>query len=161
MGLDIRVYKNLKFLTDNEDIFEEDKDFDYDLYVHVIDPSWEDRIKNFKKGYYSGEYIFHGPSLPYSSHGRFRKLLCEMLNVVIEEVWEDKHPNIPFHDLINFADNEGCLDYEIAEKLYKDFVDNRDKFAELEGTDYYLGIYDEWIEACKLAADNKGIILFT
>lgn len=157
MGLDISVYKNLKLVA-LKDEYEGEYD-DIDICVFVLDPDWEDRIKNFKQGFYEAEFIHQGPTTAYSRHGVFRRQLCAVSNVQIEDVWEGKHNDIPFYEIIDFADNEGALDYEVAEKLYNDFINNREKFSELE--DGFMNKYDEWTETCKVAADNKGVIIFS
>lgn len=69
--------------------------------------------------------------------------------------------DIPFYEIINFADNEGCLDYEVAAKLLKDFTEYKDKFYALdEVPEYFQGIYNEWIDVCELAVKEKGVIEF-
>lgn len=126
MGLDVKVYKNIKLI----DSYEED----YDFKAYVIDQSWEYKIKNLvKNGNYKGDLAYYEISYPYSSHNRFRESLITLIgrsdlldsNGAIK--WELLSPDIPFYDFINFADNEGCLDWEISAKIFDDFFKFKDK----------------------------------
>ena len=70
-------------------------------------------------------------------------------------------PEIPFYDLINFADNEGCLDWEVSQTLYADFEKYNEK-AKLKMNEYDFDykIYKTWLETFK-AAKNNGVVVFS
>lgn len=63
----------------------------------------------------------------------------------------------PFWEQINFADNEGSIGPVAAEKLYHDYVENREKF--LASAPDWIEIYDEWTEAYDLAR-HDGLVHF-
>jgi len=67
--------------------------------------------------------------------------------------------NIPFYDFIDFADNEGVLDWEISNKIYNNFKKFKGK-----ANDFYSGFsltrYLEWLNVFELAKDN-GVVVFS
>ena len=155
MGLDVRVYSNLKL--------EKEKNADFKAYV--LEKDWEYKIKNLKKNkYYSGDVVFRGISYSYSSHNRFREKLVnlinrtDLLNLEGKIIWDNMPNNIPFYDLINFADNEGCLDWEVSETIYSDFKKFNRK-AKKEMNEYDYSSYQEWLETFKISK-NKGVVVF-
>lgn len=125
MGLDLKVYKNIKESTEE----------DYDFYAFVPIEEWEYKIKNIKKDqYYTGDRDYSVDlGYSYSTHYYFRQKLLELtgsdkyLNKEKTEIlWDDLTSDIPFYELIYFSDCEGCLDYEISEILYNQFVEYYD-----------------------------------
>lgn len=66
----------------------------------------------------------------------------------------------PFWEQINFADNEGSIGPVAAEKLYHDYVNNRDKFlAHVDNDERFVYLYDEWTQAYDLAR-HDGLVRF-
>ena len=55
--------------------------------------------------------------------------------------------------MIDFADNEGCLDYEVAKNLFEDFEQWK-LDAEKYLSEYELEIYKKWKQICKDASNN-------
>lgn len=115
MGLNIQVYNDLKLV----------KRGSYDFVANVIDPAWDYKIKNLEKGgKYKGNLIDETIATPYSSHGVFRAFLLMITGNKhlikpnnkpdYEAIDNSDSSDIPFIELIDFADNEGCLDWEIA-----------------------------------------------
>ena len=160
MGLDVSVYKNIK-VTESEE--------DYDFTAFVIDESWLYKIKNLEVDKnYLGECTDANVSYSYSTHSRFR---CELLNLTgnlkalkepfeIDWVQLSKNNKVPFYELINFADNEGCLDFEISEKLYAEFIEWEEVAVKyFEDDDYFKGKYLDWLNVFKNGKD-KGVVVF-
>ena len=157
MGLAVRVYKNIK-QTDNEE--------ECDFEAFVIDDDWKHKIKNLEEGkFYVGECVDRSISYPYSAHSRFRESLIKLIGR--EDLlkadgtidWQNLPSDIPFYDLIWFADNEGCIDWETSERIYKDF-----KAWETEADEFYsefqIGKYKEWLNVFDLGRQG-GVVVFS
>ncbi|MFE3795597.1 hypothetical protein [Nocardia tengchongensis] len=69
----------------------------------------------------------------------------------------ERYEDGPFFELINFADNEGCIGPEAAANLLADFEAGR-ATVESSAPDL-LAWYDNWTTACRLAA-GTGLIDF-
>jgi len=156
MGLSVSVYQNIK-KTDNEE--------EYDFEAYVIDEKWEHKIKNLEKGcIYSGDRVDHSISYPYSAHNRFRETLIKLtgrsklLKVDGTIDFENLPTDIPFYDFIDFADNEGCLDWEISEKIYNDFKEWEER-AMIFYDDFSIVRYLEWLNVFD-KAKNGGVVVF-
>jgi len=156
MGLSVKVYQNIKEVKEDED---------YDFQAYVIDKDWEYKIKNLNNYcYYTGDCVFDDISYPYSQHGLFRGSLLKVigLNQFINEEGKVDYDTIPeeitFGELIHFADNEGCLDFEVSEKLYKEFLHNHNSAINVLN-DYEYVNYVKWMRAFDLARNN-GVVCF-
>lgn len=68
-------------------------------------------------------------------------------------------PDLPFYELIWFADSEGTIGPEAAADLLVDFRDHADRYVLPEMYRSYPDIYGNWTRACELAADG-GLIRF-
>jgi hypothetical protein len=157
MGLDVRTYGNIK-LAENEE--------DADFTAFVIDEDWKHKIKNLQDGKaYNGDVVFTGVSYPYLAHNRFREKLVKLVgreDLLDNEgkiKWDELPTEIPFYDLINFADNEGCLDWEVSATIYSDFEKYNFK-AKLEMNEYDYSKYETWLETFK-SAKNDGVVVFS
>jgi len=73
-------------------------------------------------------------------------------------IWKKLPKNIPFNDFIDFADNEGCLDWEVSKKLYGDFKNHNKKAKEIMGA-YWYEQYELWMNTFKVAKNN-GVVVF-
>jgi hypothetical protein len=158
MGLDVRTYGNIK-LAENEK--------DADFMAYVINEDWKHKIKNLQDGKaYNGDVVFIGVSYPYSSHNRFREKLVklvgrkDLLDSEGKIKWDELPAEIPFYDLINFADNEGCLDWEVSNTIYSDFEKYNDK-AKIDMNKYDYSSYKTWLETFKSAKNNQGVVVFS
>jgi len=158
MGLDVRTYGNIK-LADNEK--------DADFMAYVINEDWKHKIKNLQDGKaYNGDDVFSGVSYSYSSHNRFREKLVKLIgrkDLLDSEgkiKWDELPAEIPFYDLINFADNEGCLDWEVSNTIYSDFEKYNEK-AKLEMHSFDYSDYLTWLETFKSAKNNQGVVVFS
>ena len=157
MGLDVRTYGNIK-LAENEE--------DADFIAYVIHEDWKHKIKNLEEGKaYTGDIVYRGVSYAYSSHNRFREKLIKLINredLLDSEgkiKWAELPSEIPFYDLINFADNEGCLDWEVSSTIYNDFEKFNEK-AKSEMNEYDYSKYKTWLETFKVAK-NDGVVVFS
>lgn len=151
MGLDVSVYKNIRLAKDLEN---------YNFKAFTVHPEWDWKIKNLRNnGYYDGDKQGAGVSYPYGTHSRFRDALCDIIGVKSKS-WQGKdfNPAFPFSELCCFADNEGCLDWEVSEKLYNDFVKFNDK-AKKKLNNYMYEIYCDWMKIFETAKDN-GVVVF-
>jgi hypothetical protein len=186
MGLDITAYSNLKFLRGKEGDH-------YDGYIHVYqDSSFPDHCE-LEEGYYdetskTRTHTFRAGS--YSGYNEFRNILAQCtLGVTTDVVWEDdSYETRPFYKIINFSDCHGSIGPKYSADLYREFVDNRDRFIrnlkqEIDFTketenplalepefildlnldqgdiEYYIGVYDNLTRAFELAKDD-GLVEF-
>ena len=157
MGLNVLVFHNVEVTDDIENS---------DFKAYVLDEDWRPRIKNLEIGkYYKGIISFAEISYPYSSHNRFREKLIKLIDRedLLDEnghiIWDNITDDIPFYELIDFADNEGCLDWETSEILYKDFVQYEPK-ASKEMNDHEYLLYDYWLKTFAVAR-HKAVVVFT
>lgn len=154
MGLDVRVYKNCK-LTSGEI---------GDFTAEVLIPEWNDRIKNLEiGGEYTGERgctVNHS----YSGYNKFRKKLSLLSRRISGMVtYRIKPETCPFFELIEFADNQGCIDWDTAKDLYKDFVVHEKHAKELSylAEDlHFFERYQEWKHLTKEASEINSVIVF-
>ena len=162
MGLDVRVYQNIKEVADADDA---------DFTAFVVAEEWEWKIKNLKKeAHYVGTCVDHTISYPYSRHSRFREMLIRLIGRIDllqadgqinwDELPTEQGSDIPFIDLVFFADNEGCLDWEVSEKIYQDFKKWEDKVDADGGlSEYDVELYRDWMNVFDLARQN-GVVVF-
>lgn len=156
MGLDVKTYGNIKLTENQEEVV---------FTAYVIDEAWEWKIKHLQNGKsYTGDMIYRGVSYPYSAHNRFREKLVklvgreDLLDDMGKIKWDELPPETPFYDFIDFADNEGCLDWEVSNTIYSDFEKYNDK-AKLEMNEYDYSRYETWLETFK-SAKNDGVVVF-
>lgn len=160
MGLDVRVYKNCRIL-DMETATEEQKE--NAILAFVIDPSFECNIEKLvNEAYYIGNPAKAGLSCAYGSHRVFREKLAELTGRDVNKIWgnPDQFKEAPFFRLINFADNEGCIDWATSEMLYNDFVKFQSK-AEVDFPAPLFGRYKEWMEVFRVGKEENSIIEFS
>jgi len=157
MGLDISVYNNIKKVADNsEDGF----------LAYVLEESWEHKIKNLEKGAsYDGDIIYTMSS-GYSIHNAFRVNLLKMIgrDDLLDNGgridWDklEIEKDIDFYELILFADNEGCLDWEVSKTLSNQFMKHKE-IAEKKMQGIFKSLYSDWTE-CFNNAKDKGVVVF-
>jgi len=158
MGLDIRVYSNVKQTQDAEIA---------DFTAYVLDEDWSHKIKNLQNGaWYVGDVSFRGISYPYSCHNIFRENLIklidrnDLLGAGGKIIWDKLTLELPFIDLIEFADNEGCLDWEVSAKLYLEFQEYDSK-AQIEMDEYNYRNYKIWTETFLKGKENNSVVVFS
>lgn len=162
MGLWVSVFKDIKETTNVDE---------YDFIAYVIDENWKYKIKNLKEdGYYEGKRTGSEVNYSYSTHNRFREHLLQIIgrndlllkDGKIDWVQLEKETEIPFYELINFADNEGCLDFEISNILYKNFIEWRDKAIKyFEKDDYFASKYLDWVNVFKDGKETNNVVVFS
>lgn len=158
MGLEVTTYGNIKLAQNEEDA---------DFVAYVISDDWRIKVRNLQYGKgYNGDAVFEGVSCSYSAHSRFREELIKLINRgdLLDGKGKIKWveiPNeiIPFHEFIYFADNEGCLDWEVSLVIYNDFKRFNNK-AKLEMSEYYYSMYETWLETFRCAKDY-GVVVFS
>lgn len=156
MGLDVSVYKNIKLAKNEEES---------DFQAYVSDDNWKRKIKNLQEdAYYVGD-MAKVISYAYSSHNRFREQLIKLIgraDLLDNEghiKWNELPEDLPFINFIDFADNEGCLDWEVSKTIYDDFAKYKEK-AENELNQYELGNYLKWLSAFDMSRNN-GVVVFS
>ena len=167
MGLDTRVYDNVK-IADFIKIEDED---DYDFITYVASPSWDFKIKNLEKDRkYNGDRVsLDDIAYSYGTHNRFREHLIKMMrrNDLVdykgEIAWDAlvKENRLPFYDFINFSDCEGVLDWEINEKIYKDFNDWHNEAKEyFEQDSWAYRNYKSWLSSFDNGRKVGSVVVF-
>jgi len=175
MGLDISVYKNIDFdsFKDRGGMTEEEIDdsFDNMLYLYAFDTDYN-QTDDIKPGFYNDPQrtlSFRAGS--YSGYNIFRSILCQsFFGFKPEKIWEnpENYTGQDFVELINFSDCEGFIGYKTSQKLYNDFIKNKDKFVKYLENEcfeensklYYIDKYDEWTEAFQVASE-QGVVVFS
>jgi len=158
MGLDVSVYQNIKIIESENDDSEEFYEVQ-DFRAFVINDSWKYKVKNLVyDAYYTGDCVGPDFGYPYSAHMHFRNQLASISGDVYWPNGCDDEK--AFFELLYFADNEGCLDWDISEKLYNAFVDNRElAISKLGYDEAFVRRYDVWTEIFKFGKD-KGVVVF-
>lgn len=156
MGLLVRVYGNIRVTKDEDD---------YSFIAYVDGESWRYKIKNLEEDkYYKGDVIYEGVDYPYSAHCRFREILLELVSredLIGDNgiLWAKITSDVPFGELIDFSDLDGCLDWEISGVIYSDFK-KYDEKAKSELDEEVYKIYQIWENTFKIAFENKGVVVF-
>lgn len=95
----------------------------------------------------------------YSGYGKFRGALAKSVGIEdIEKFWESPDYDKPFAEIVNFADNEGCIGPIAAADLHRDFIEQRFAFVESlmdlpeHEASYFTRVYDHFAAACELAS---------
>lgn len=169
MGLDISVFTNAVPVPFQHEYGEQcweaehHRAFCYDGFEHSLRGLEKDRC-------YTADYAFGFRAGSYSGYGEWRDLLCQCVyeDKKGQELWDlakldpEKAKDVPFYELINFADNEGTIGSEAASDLYHDFQDHlvivRAKMERLDP--WYAQSYDTWLKATMVAGNQHGMIIF-
>lgn len=162
MGVDISALKIKKYLG-KECTEEIEEKYDGARYIFSMNFLPIEHLTKFQEGVYETEYLDTPDfSMSYGGYNRFREQICLMVHGVRPSViWNNINEwiNKPFVEFVNFADNEGSFDYLIAEKLYKDFSDFKEKAKEVIPDCY--NSYCAYMDILKAIADNKGVIYYS
>lgn len=160
MGLDISVRKPIEFLGT-----EEPDNFDDWVYVYSLDFAPIKHLTKFQEGYWEAEY-YNEPRFHMTYGGfndNFRESICQAVygkdfDTISAAIMNSEiAPDSPFAEMLWFADNEGCFDYVVAEKLLKDFRDNAAKvFAGMDG--YLQSKYAEYMAVLEKCVEVKGVV---
>lgn len=187
MGLDASFYasatmvhgdKHPRALTDEGDgPGEECWDTFEVVYVNPHFPDQADSVLHHACYETDGERVHISHS--YSGYNQFRRWLCKgALDVDCEQVWEapEAFHGKPFVELIHFADNEGTIGPQCAQRLAVQFREQREFvvgswYAMPKGFDVdqdsherSIGMmvkrYDEWAAAFATVGDT-GFVVFS
>jgi hypothetical protein len=157
MGLTVRVYTDIQETNEKE----------YDFKVFTLE-GFEKRVKNLKwRANYKGNFVGFFIQYPYSAHTYFRDILAELIGMK-KDFWRDleseeevylNNSELPFYELFDFADNEGCIDFESSKNLYTDF-ENYEALAKEKFNPKDYERYSNWKDAFFAAKDN-GVVVFS
>ena len=150
----------------HEDFDDEEMEEVSNATSFYVNPDFQDRADGIEDGWYKyrgEEFWFRAGS--YSGYGTFREALCEATHGIdCDALWQEGCEDMEFHDLINFADNEGCIGPKTSTKLAKEFKKNRKKvyeaFDKQEHAEYYKETYENFYKAFVLAGQG-GFVKFT
>jgi len=163
MGLVIHALKNIKQLEEGQE------EMGYRAYV--ISKEWESRIKNLAYDkYYTGHEMDNEFEIAYpcSYHGIFRGHLLRIIGRA-DAVLADGKPDyvkldaegyagMDFGLMINFADNDGMMDWEAAQELHGHFVKWFASAQQVLGDNEGLYYYEAWMHICAWAAQEGCIV---
>jgi hypothetical protein len=175
MGLDIYAYSKIVEETEvsaNQKRLEELGLTERGEEIYRIETFDANSYKGLSPGTYfttdqSESHDFRAGS--YSGYNQWRRVLSQtMLGVSPDQVWTnpDEWKDKPFFGLINHSDCDGAIGGPVAKSLYRDFVEWRSKAAQYQGEperedrDWFLEVYDDFLKAFELAADD-GILIFS
>ena len=175
MGLDIYAYSKIVEETEvsaNQKRLEELGLTERGEEIYRIETFDANSYKGLGPGTYfttdqSESHDFRAGS--YSGYNQWRRVLSQtMLGVSVERVWTnpDEWKDRPFFGLINHSDCDGAIGGSVAKSLYRDFVRYRHKAAAYQGvpenedTGWFMEVYEDFLIAFELAADD-GILVFS
>jgi len=97
----------------------------------------------------------------YSGYGAWRQDLAKQFNpapiVGLREGMQEPDPDLPFYELIWFADNEGTISGEASADLLRDFRAYAETYQ--PANPWFREAYADWTRAFELAADG-GLVDF-
>lgn len=156
MGLDIRVYQNVKLYDTPPTENEED-------YVSCYnDPASHEQLGDLKGKYYhfteSAVWNFRVGS--YGWYNAWRQHLCKAATGLdIKSVWEADDNSVKFGHLLNFSDCEGVICAEVCKSLAKDFEEFEYLFMASTSNEQYQAVYLDFKRAFQMASEN-GLVKF-
>lgn len=183
-GLDVTMYRDLKFISDDLDLWGEGK-FDsvipegFEEVLLYPNHHFPEQGEGIKCGIYSGMSGHSFQAGSYSGYGWFREILCECMNGCIPEyVWQVRSGNrekayaFRFAYLISFSDCEGVLNHETCIKLHSEFTQEaREEFVSYVAKEFcddkpyqiqFTKKWDDWMKVFKEAAKSPdGVVVFS
>jgi hypothetical protein len=167
VGLDIMAFSKLK-KTDHKIPSDQWCEEEGHHQAYIISPDFYQSLKGLEENYCYAEtpetesISFHGGS--YGGYNVRRSQLWKMATGLSNDTWPDNVDalrDLPFFELVYFADNEGTIGSEAAVQLYGDFKAYHDQWNAEHTTEHerYNNWYENFMRACELAADN-GLIDF-
>lgn len=136
--------------------------YDSARYIYNVSSERLHFLSAFKEGAYDTEDLSTGFSMPCGVYKKFREQICLMVHGVRPtEIWSniENWEGKPFVEFISFADTGGSFDYLIAEKLYKDFSDFKEKVK--QDIPNWYDSYCAYMDILKIASDNKGVVCYS
>jgi len=162
VGLDITAYQGLKEDADKPMT----DDYDYDTHVrfwsnsdfpkHIGEKLKERTLYTFQHrlGFRAGSY---------SGYNQWREGLAKLIGTTCGRLWDNPQPG-PFVELLNFSDCEGTIGPELCAKLYRDFVDHKDKAekhepygADTEANAWWVENYNHWLHAFEMGMQDGAV----
>lgn len=166
MGVRIQAIKLIEFICDfDTELTEEQEDNGNICQIYTLDFTPIKHLTQFREGYWlckrlGSAYL----DMPCSTFNDFRKAVCAPIHGDWEQYTDDVEAGrVPcgraFAEFLCFADNEGCFDYVVAEKLLNDFVTCKDKvYPTLDKYDrYHYLAYTRILEEC---VRDKGVVYY-
>jgi len=164
MGLDITFYDEIHVL---------DHEVEDDCYDdHLVAYKFPDHFPVTQRDFYRDEFCFEHTgvsyhwSSSYGGYGRLREQLSCVGGYLLEDILElpetpEAYAEIPFAELIHFADNEGIYGYDVAQKLLRDFEQYKEQFeAFFLGHDpYFVEEYNDYMVGLSLVGPN-GLVVY-
>ena len=144
MGLDVVAY-GTALLTEPHPNVETCADLDHVPAFHMgfeqsfREPPWDRCYECLGEGF--------SFSVHYSGHAEFRQMLARAaLNVDAKDVYVDpgQFRDMPFFELIYFADTQGHIGPLAAADLAADFADGRDTGVRARLDEADQSLYDDW-----------------
>lgn len=181
MGLDITAYEKMVQIPESR---VEDCEVDWDDTPNHYHPF---AYSSFPESYSGFPHFLHGADLSpkflrspicyttqgekfrwhggsYSGYSRFRATLAASVGVEnLGDVWNNpiRFIDIPFFEILDFADNEGWIGPKACANLAKDFTDHKQAFLTMM-EDYALGShevakYENFVKGFTLASDGGAV----
>lgn len=163
MGLDVTAYKQIR-LADADTVRD-----DADLLYVLVNPDFPGRADDLKdRAKYDYADSIRGYSGPYSSYNEWRNELAKVAGwPAVEHIDHRGTRKLhaagawaanggPFWELINFADNEGCIGAVVSAKLAKDFAEFQTK-ADTHWDAWFRQIYAKWRAVFEFATDAGAV----
>lgn len=156
MGLSVTLHKGVSPspLNDNGDFmaYQTDEMFLYNSTA-LQDGAW-----------YVSKKQEHVIDYAYSSHRVFREKLASLIGLTAEQIWAtpSKYKHNPFFKFINFADNEGVIDWISAKEIAADFVKYKDDAQKDFANDvHFINAYQSWMDGFLKCAKKGNVIEFS
>lgn len=165
MGLDITYHSKIEPIDPPEGIGDEIWEWadENNAFQYFTLAGQEDRLDGVSEQWMVGNYSGSFRAGSYGGYNAWRAWLCKAtLNVEPREVWSNpnRFEGKPFIELIDFADNEGCIGPKTSAKLAEDFMNSRSQLENHDSTDEHdMTLYDEWAKAFGVAA-GSGCVEF-
>lgn len=162
MGLAVTAYKKIRIVENDLD--------DEDLLRILVNPAFPGRADDLVDGAtYDYADSMRGWSAPYSSYGEWRNQLAALAGYPAVDHADGRRGvrklhtagawamnGGPFWELINFADNEGCIGAVVSAKLARDFAEHQSK-ADAHSDPWFRERYAQWRSVFEFAADGGAV----
>lgn len=170
MGVLISAISVGKFICHDDDQVSiqefEDKHPEIDtVCVYSLDFAPINHLPMYQIGWY--EFIAEEKtalSMSYFGYNKFRKAICKPIHgdwlLFCQNVEDGKIlPYADFAEMLYFADNEGCFDYSIADKLLGDFIKHRDTIMPTLD-ECMQEEYDNYINILQECVNCRGVVWY-
>lgn len=161
MGLDVTAYRKVRLVANDPS--------NEDLFRALVNPQFPGRADDLQDGgAYEYEDTMRGWSASCSTYGEWRNELAKLAGYPERLHVGHRGPRLlhsagawessggPFWELINFADNEGCIGADVSAKLATEFAEFQAK-AEAHRDPWFRSMYDLWRAVFEFAADGGAV----